>query len=404
VAIFERVPLLTLGFVALVYSIAAQEPPPDPTRVAKAIEDRFAAAQEYTYDATLELTRKLGEEQPEEGTAFKVKVASASQGRFLLWVSVGNDLRYLIVSDGHTAWAYSPALHKYARLEAAWAGIVPDPDEVSSADVEDRDRSPILCSQLVVPILSRLLRRPSLVEMTKIVDVGVRGEERQFPILSVLSERTEQGSQTLTEIAVDPATTDPIRLDWTKSDPAAEEPRFAVLKVGFEKFLVDGRIPPSYFTFSPPGDAESADELPLPGLSAGALSGAAAPDFEISSGGGAPARLSSLRGRYALLVFLGKGGSASRRQMSAVTPLQTEYKDKLTIVEIAVDPSAFRDVPAVGGAIVADSGALIHRLYRIEFAPTMVIVDRQGKVVKFLPGGQDTSTLKDALKAAGLSL
>jgi outer membrane lipoprotein-sorting protein len=403
VVIVERVPLLAVGFVAFLYAIAGQEPPPEPSKVAKAIQERFAAALEYTYDATLELTRKRGEEQPEEGTTFKVKVASAPQGKFLLWVSVGNDLRYLIVSDGQTAWAYSPALHKYARLEAAWAGIVPDPNEAFSIDVEDRDRGPVLCSQLVVPILSRLLQRPALVEMTKVVDVEIQGEERQFPILSVLSERNERGSQTLTEIAVDPATTDPIRLDWTQSESATDETRFAVLKVGFEKVLVDARIPPSYFTFSPPGDAESADELPLPGLTAGSLSGAAAPDFAIPNSGAEATRLSSLRGRFALLVFLGKGGRASRQQMSALTALRSEYKDRLNVVEIAVEPGAVRDLPGVGGAVVDDSRATIHRLYQIQFAPTMVIVDPQGKVAKFLPGARDTIALKDALKAAGLA-
>src|SRR6185437_15620688 len=120
---------------------------------------------------------------------YKVKVAVAAEGKYLLWVSEKNQLEYLIVSDGRDAWAYMPGLNKYARLGAVDPYPLSDPEEIFVNGLGDESRDPILCSKLVLPILTHLTHRAALTEMTRLAEVAIAGEDRQLPILSVLSEK-----------------------------------------------------------------------------------------------------------------------------------------------------------------------------------------------------------------------
>lgn len=391
--------LLFAAGAALIHVAAAQGTGPDAASVAKAIEAKYAAAEQYTFDATLELARKSGEESWEVVANYKFKVAVAPEGKYLLWVSEKNQLEYLIVSDGRDAWAYMPGLNKYARLGAVDPYPISDPEDIFLNGVGDDNRDPILCSKLVLPILTRLTRHAALTEMGRVAEVTIAGEDRQLPILSVLSEKDEHEGQILTDIVLDPETLDLVQVEWTRSAISGEDQRFASLKIKFEKLRIGDPIPASYFTFSPPGDAELVNELPIPGLHGSALLNGPAPDFELGTAAGSKTRLSSLRGRPVLLAFSGSGCAACSRQLAELANIQAEYKNKgLMVLGIATEP---KSVPAFP-AILADPGAKVHRLYRVQLAPAIVVIDAQGKVVRFLPGVRDVAAIKAALKIAGI--
>lgn len=403
-SVFQHALLLAVC-AGLIRSAAAQSSGPDAASVAKAIEAKYAAAQQYTFDAVLELARKNGEESREVVARYKVKVAVAAEGRYLLWVSEKNQVEYLIVSDDRDAWAYMPGLNKYARLGAVDPYALSDPEEIFLTGVGDDSRDPVLCSKLVMPILTRLTHRAALTEMTRLADVTIAGEDQRLPILSVLSEKDEHGGQILTEIVFDPKTLDLVQVDWTSSAIDGEEQRFAMLRIEFEKLRVGDPIPASYFTFSPPGDAQLVDELPIPGLNGSAFLNQPAPDFQLGTAAGSKKWLSDLHGHAVLLAFSGGGCASCSRQLAELANIQAEYKDKgLVVLGIATEP---KSVPASAGgmpalAILEDHGAKIHRLYRVQLAPAVVVIDAQGKVIRFLPGVRDAAAIKAALKSAGL--
>ncbi len=49
-----------------------------------------------------------------------------------------------------------------------------------------------------------------------------------------------------------------------------------------------------------------------------------------------------------------------------------------------------------------DSGRKVHRLYRVSAIPSVFVIDRHGKVVRFLLGSHSEADLLAALKTAGL--
>jgi peroxiredoxin/outer membrane lipoprotein-sorting protein len=399
--------LLFAACAAMIHIAAAQAPAPPPApdaasiavSVAKAIEAKYAAAQQYTFDATLELARKTGEESREVVATYKVKVAVAAEGRYLLWVSDKNQLEYLIVSDGRDAWAYMPGLNKYARLGAVDPYPLSAPEEIFVNGVGDESRDPILCSKLVLPILTHLTHRAALTEMTRLADVAIAGEDRQFPILSVLSEKDEHEAQVLTNVVLDPETLDLVQVEWTRSATAGEEQRFVSLKIEFEKLRIGDPIPASYFLFNPPGDAQLVDDLPISSLNGSAILNQPAPDFELATASGSKTRLSGLRGHAVLLGFSGSGCAACSQQLAELANIQAEYKDKgLVVLGIGAEPKSATALPGM----LVDHGAAVHRSYRVQLAPAIVVIDAQGKVVRFLPGVRDAAAIKAALKSAGL--
>ncbi len=49
-----------------------------------------------------------------------------------------------------------------------------------------------------------------------------------------------------------------------------------------------------------------------------------------------------------------------------------------------------------------DSGLKAHRLYRVRSIPSVFLIDKDGKVVRFFKGARDEESLRSALKGAGL--
>jgi outer membrane lipoprotein-sorting protein len=393
--------LLAAASAASLRFAAAQPETPDANWMARAIEAKCAARQ-YTFDAAIELARKRGEDSREMVASFKVKLAIAPEGKFLLWVSEKDRLVYVISSDGRNTWAFMPDLNRYVRLDAGDAGILPDPDDIFLNGIEDGDRDPVLCSKLVIPILARLARGAELMEMTRLAEVKIRGEDRQLPVLTVLSPKNERAGQSLTDVVVDPETLDIVQMDWTRSAGGSEEQRFVSLRAAFENLRLGEPLPASYFVLNPPGDAQLVDELPAPGLDGSRFVGKPAPDFELQGSGGSKIHLADLRGRVIALAFSGAACAMCERQIADLASIQAKYKDKgVSMFVIATAPDiAGGTAPAV--PILDDAAARVHRLYRIQLAPTLVIIDGAGKLVRYLPGARNAAMLEAALKSAGL--
>jgi cytochrome c biogenesis protein CcmG/thiol:disulfide interchange protein DsbE len=397
----EKVLILAVTAMGLIQSANAQESGRDAAWVARAVEATLAHSEQYTFEAAIELARKNGDEPAEPVANFKVKVAVAPQGKYLLSVGDQNKLEYKVVSDGQHTWAYMPASNKYMKVEARHVASNADPDEAFSVGVEEQDRDAFLCSNLILPIMARVGTSAALVEMTKVADVEVEGEQKQLPVLSVLTEKDDRGRQSLTEIVVDPETMSLPRLEWTKSVTAGEELRFAVLKAEIESLRIGDPIPPSYFVFNPPSGAQLVSELPIPGLDGSFLFNDPAPAFELKAMDGSKVRLSALRGRFVLLAFLSNDCTGCPQQLAALANIQEAYKG-LVVLAIANGVTALTGATPRPNAVLDDAGAKVQRLYRVQLVPTIVLINGQGTVVRFLAGARDLEALRDELRSAGL--
>jgi outer membrane lipoprotein-sorting protein len=370
-----------LAALCLSNSICAQEPDsgPEPAWYVRAIQERFSASRQYSFDAVVELARKDGEGPRELLARFRIKAAVAPGNRYLLWVGDKSNLQYVVVADGQRVWAFAPEANQYAEIEALPPTTPIDPAKLFSGGVTDRDRDPVLCAQLIVPILAHLSREAAFVEMKR-ADVSGENEDDPERVLTVLSDQSG-GTQNITEVVINSRTLVVQKVDWTHSAGAGDEPHFAMLTATFENFRVDEPLSPSNFVFNP-GDAQRVEELPLRGFNGSALIAKAAPDFELPASDRTKARLSELRGQPVVLVFTTPDCQPCARQTAAIATLERQYKG-LTVLQIGTGQPG------------------IHRLYGVEFLPTTVVVDARGNVSRFLPGVREAHAIDAVLKTAG---
>ncbi len=93
--------------------------------------------------------------------------------------------------------------------------------------------------------------------------------------------------------------------------------------------------------------------------------------------------------------------------MATLAALQQEFKAKGLAV-LAINSEGKGASTRYAGAIdfpplaMDDPGGRVHRLFRAHFAPTVVVLDSDAKVVRYLPGARATAALRAALKAAGV--
>ena len=376
---------IVLGSAGLLSFLRAQDSStgPDANRIASLLQDKYATARQYSFDSEIELARKNGGTEREIVLRRKTKLAVAPDDRFLLWVGDKQALDYLVVSDGHRTWAYVPAMNKYADIEAVVANTAADPDHAFLAGVTDLNRDPMSCLNLVMPILSHLIRHVQLVEINRSVPILVNGEEHDMPVLTAVSERTDQTGQNLAEVVLDPETLAVYRLHWTKSASFEDESRFAFLTIDFDRLAIGETIPASSFTFAP-GDAQKVQELPLPGLTGASLIGQTAPDCDVATVDGKRTRMSALRGRPVLLVFTNRRCAPCRKQADTLQSIASgRERSSPVLVEVGEDnPSLYRH-------------------FEVRFWPTVVIVDSRGVVTHFLPGAHDASDLLSMLRDSG---
>jgi peroxiredoxin len=381
---------LTLALLPPLFSILAihvagqsAEPVNKPAHYAGLVRSKAAAAQHVNFDALIELLRKSGEAQPETVARFRVKVAVAPGRKYLLWVGDKNNPEYLIVSNGERTWAYSPARRKFVEVEAVPSSLAADPDRALSPGTKPQDADPILCSNLILPILRTLDHSSAaVVDLKTFSDEA--GEEGPSDLrwLTVLSPQPESGEQKLTEVALDLSTFQLANLNWTKAWDDGAEKVFSSLHVKFDDFRLEEPAPASYFVFSADA-ANRVAELPIPGLFGTSLLGKRAPNVEMVTADSQRVRLSERHADPVLLTFTGPSCVPCEKQSAAVAAIRNQYKDgKVTILEARKE------------------NANIHALFGVNFLPTTILIDKDGVISRFLPGLQDESKLRALLMPA----
>jgi peroxiredoxin len=116
------------------------------------------------------------------------------------------------------------------------------------------------------------------------------------------------------------------------------------------------------------------------------LVGRTAPDFELPpAGGGAPIRLSSMRGQPVLLCFFCGCGDCEAAAKRLAPEASTMRARMVAVVENArqLQPdriARFRQVTGFSGPVLADSGGVVTHRYRSMSCPRIWLLDRDGMI------------------------
>ena len=386
--------------VFLLVAASALAAASDASKTIQAIAEKCLAAHEYSFEGELFLVGQSAGGPVKGLSHAKVKLASASGGKFYLRIEPEGKDSYVLVSDGQKSWAWVPRLKQYTEDEAAAREDEGDAEEGSDTE---RDLAETF-ARTVMPALARLNVNVKGADFGPETPVKFGNRKEKWPVLRVMSRPAEEQSQTLTQLAIDPGTLDIGRMIYStvlRGDNAKIQ-----MTIDFSAFQI-GPVAESIFEFDPPKGAKLVDAVPIPGQTGSFLLNQPAPDFELKTLEGEKVHLADLRGRPVLLSFWASWCGPCRSELPTLSKLSEEYKEKgLVILGVNDEGKAaarkYADHAELAFRTLDDSGSKAHRLYRVHAIPTLFLIDKDGKIVLFLKGGRDAARLRASLTGAGL--
>jgi peroxiredoxin/outer membrane lipoprotein-sorting protein len=391
------------AFLAMAASAYAAAP--NVVDAVNTIGKRCKATREYSFEGAMVLAGQRGAEPGKELSRARVKLAAAPGGRFYLQIEPEGKDAYVLVSNGQKSWTWVPKLKQYTEEEAAF--VEGDANDEDSQSDSERDLAEKFARE-VMPALTRLHTDAANADFSGEAAVNFEKRKEKWPVLRVISKPRSDGTQSLTQLAVDPETLAIGRMTYStimrEANPA--DNLKVQMTIDFSSFRL-GPAPESTFEFDPPKGVKLVDAVPVPGQTGSFLLNQNAPDFELKTLEGEKVHLADLRGRPVLLSFWASWCGPCRRELPQISALAKEYKDKGLAIfgvndEGRGEARKFADDAGLTFPTLDDSNLKVHRLYRVRAIPTVFVIDRNGKVIVFLRGGKGPAELRAALARAGL--
>jgi peroxiredoxin/outer membrane lipoprotein-sorting protein len=389
--------------LSLIIAASVMAELPDVSKTVNAIGQRCQNAREYEFEGDLLLAGQKGSAPGRALSRARVKLASAPEGKYYLRVEPQGKDAYVLVSNGEKSWAWVPRLKQFTEEEAAFRPEDADPEESGSDNERDLAETFV---RMVMPVLARLHVSAQSADFSGEIDVKLENRKRKLPVLRVLSRSGSDGRQTFTRLAIDPETLAIARMVHSSIMRQDGERMVIELTLDFDSFQI-GPVPQSTFQFEAPKGAKLVDAVPIPGQTGSFLLNRPAPDFELKTLEGETMRLSDLRGRPVLLSFWASWCPPCRRELPELSALNQEYKEKGLVVFGVNDEGRgtarkFADLAELSFLTLDDSGRKAHRLYRVYSIPSLFLIDRDGRVVRFMRGAKEPAALRASLSAVGL--
>jgi len=324
-----------------------------------------------------------------------VKMAVTYPGKLRI-ESTGQAGSGLIVSDGENTWTYNAQQKQFTRKAAASG-----PETLVKSLTPGVSNGVLSRPQSKDPYLAAKVAGDETVEVEgKKIDCYV--------VVGTLDKIAMPGGISMTgaiqKLWIDKSTK--IALKQTLTGKMSGGPLPGVMEMNQAVSVISQRmdepVPDSLFVFTPP---EGAIEVPA-FVGDPDLTGKMALDFTAPSMDGKDRSLHQLRGGVVLLNFWATWCLPCQRDLPMLDKLQREYKG-LTILGINTGESrdaiaSFLAESKMGYPVLLSETGDIADDYLATAYPTLVLVDRAGKIVFYHSGAGAEAALRKSLADAGL--
>ncbi|MFH1227903.1 MAG: redoxin domain-containing protein [Planctomycetota bacterium] len=174
-----------------------------------------------------------------------------------------------------------------------------------------------------------------------------------------------------------------------------------IIDINYSNRKVNHQIPASAFIFIPPANTKLVKEFKEEkGIN---LVGQPAPEFSLSSLEGAKISLKDYRGKIILLDFWATWCPPCCKDLPHIQKLNNEFKNKGLVIlginnEEADTVAKFIKDNKYDFTTLRDDGSA-RRTYRVMVIPTLVIIDKEGKISEYLVGYREESVLRAKIEA-----
>lgn len=168
-------------------------------------------------------------------------------------------------------------------------------------------------------------------------------------------------------------------------------------------------LPDSTFVFTPPAGATETEDGTLPGIGKPDLVGKPAPALKVKAIDGAEIDLAALKGKVVLLDFWATWCVPCRRELPNLEKLHKEFGEQGVVVvgmNVGEERSTVQDFLKSAGlsypvAPIDETAQPIADL-AVNSYPTVVVVDREGKIASYEVGVRGEEGLRAALQKVGV--
>jgi cytochrome c biogenesis protein CcmG, thiol:disulfide interchange protein DsbE len=307
-----------------------------------------------------------------------------------------------IVGDGEHTWFYVSTVKKYVKRDA-----VESPEAV------------VINSGLLPKNLPDLNQSIKSVKLTGEDTIDIGGVKTVCWVIETIFDKITLPEQNVT-------VRDAVQITWIMKDrkltlqstfratinlPDVAEPVEMTQSTHTTKVRLGIDLPDSMFVFTPPAGVVETEDWTLPGVTKPDLIGKLAPILmtKTNTAGGAEIDLGALKGKVVLLDFWTTWCAPCKRELPIIEKLQREFQGQglvavgVTVGEdrAAVDwflKTAGLTYPVVS---VDDSSPVVAELSLTAF-PTVVLIDRDGKIASYEVGARGEAALREDLKKLGI--
>ncbi len=342
-----------------VLSFAQQEASaPDPRELMKQAADAMKKYQSYQLESTVAIDMHGGPINESFEMPSSISVRRPDKMRI---ESTNEGDEVIIVGDGEHTWFYISKVKKYVKRAAV-----------------ESPEAAVFGSGLLPKNLPDLDQFVKSVKNTGEDTIDVDGTGTPCWVVQTIYNKINLAEQNVT-------ISDGVQLTWISKDkkltlkssfggtirlPGVDENIDLTQSTRTTKVSLNVDLPDSLFTFEPPEEVKEAEDWTLPGLSR--------PDV---IGKLAPAALAANKDKVVLTYFATSPCSPCVRELAAIDKIKAEFGAQGLVV---MTPSA--DYPEL----------------ELTAWPTVILIDRDGKIASYEVGARGEAALRDDLKKLGI--
>ena len=388
----------SFGVLFVLAAAVGAQTPPDPLELAKQAQ-RFFGADLLTKNwSTLQLEAEMSVD-----TTIGSGITNHMAMPFSVWYRKPDHVRVeikhalfgsLLVADGQDTYTYLARLKQYTK-KAASPGLE---SLLSLSGLPRFDGNAVKSA--------KLLREEAVEANGKKIDCYVI--EARFDGPSLLKMQFSDPVQTMW---IDKDRHLLFRQDFTTtitgeqlSGPMQTKGTMIVKSMKFDEPIAE-----SLFTFVPATDARQVERFGVAAGKSSDFAGKRAAEFSLTSIDEKPFNLGDMRGKVVLLDFWTTWCGPCRKEMPLLDRLYREMKDQglevwgVDVGEDRATVERFLKTSAIGYPILmAGHNSDVVKQYGATAFPTVVVVDREGKVASYEVGARGENALRSALSKAGL--